>query len=54
MFALAVDFICDHPLLWTISFVGSKYVQKYIYLRGYANGTPTRKTKVELVIHESD
>lgn len=34
----AVDFICDHPSIRAISFVGSDYVGKYIYDRGSANG----------------
>ena len=38
MFALAVDFVCDHPSIRAISFVGSDYVGKYIYDRGSANG----------------
>ena len=38
MFALAVDFICDHPSIPAISFVGSNYVGKYSYGRGCTNG----------------
>ena len=37
MFASAVDFICDHPSIRAISFVGSNYVGKYVYARGCAN-----------------
>ncbi|XP_075233497.1 putative methylmalonate-semialdehyde/malonate-semialdehyde dehydrogenase [acylating], mitochondrial isoform X2 [Lycorma delicatula] len=34
----AVDFICDHPDIKAISFVGSDQAGKYIYERGSANG----------------
>eukprot|EP00731_Ephydatia_muelleri_P022223 Em0014g814a len=34
----AVDFVCDHPYIRAISFVGSDRVGKYIYERGSANG----------------
>ncbi|CAG2100389.1 unnamed protein product, partial [Medioppia subpectinata] len=34
----AVDFICDHPKIQAISFVGSDTAGKYIYARGSANG----------------
>lgn len=34
----AVDFICDHPTIRAISFVGSDFVGSYIHERGSANG----------------
>jgi malonate-semialdehyde dehydrogenase (acetylating)/methylmalonate-semialdehyde dehydrogenase len=34
----AVDFICDHPKIKAISFVGSDIAGKYIYERGSRNG----------------
>lgn len=34
----AVDFVCDHPSIRAISFVGSDRVGQYIYERGSANG----------------
>lgn len=34
----AVDFICDHPAIRAISFVGSDQAGKYIYERGSKNG----------------
>lgn len=34
----AVDFICDHPAIKAISFVGSDQAGKYIYERGSKNG----------------
>ena len=34
----AVDFICDHPAIRAISFVGSDQAGKYIYERGSRNG----------------
>lgn len=34
----AVDFICDHPDIRAISFVGSDQAGKHIYKRGSANG----------------
>jgi len=34
----AVDFICDHPAIRAISFVGSDIAGKYIYERGSKNG----------------
>lgn len=34
----AVDFICDHPAIKAISFVGSDQAGTYIYRRGSANG----------------
>ena len=33
-----MDFICDHPSIRTISFVGSDRVGNYIYERGSAHG----------------
>lgn len=33
-----VDFICDHPDIKAISFVGSNHVGEYIYTRGSAKG----------------
>ena len=35
---LAVDFVCDHPSIRAISFVGSDRVGQYIYERGTGNG----------------
>lgn len=34
----AVNFICDHPAIRAISFVGSDFVGKHIYDRGSKNG----------------
>jgi malonate-semialdehyde dehydrogenase (acetylating)/methylmalonate-semialdehyde dehydrogenase len=34
----AVNFICDHPSIKAISFVGSGHVGKHIYTRGSTNG----------------
>jgi malonate-semialdehyde dehydrogenase (acetylating)/methylmalonate-semialdehyde dehydrogenase len=34
----AVDFVCDHPSIRAISFVGSDRVGQYIYERGSGNG----------------
>ncbi|XP_065894624.1 methylmalonate-semialdehyde/malonate-semialdehyde dehydrogenase [acylating], mitochondrial-like [Dysidea avara] len=34
----SVDFICDHPTIRAISFVGSDHVGQHIYERGCANG----------------
>ena len=33
-----MDFVCDHPSIRAISFVGSDRVGKYIYERGSSNG----------------
>ena len=33
-----VDFICDHPSIKAISFVGSDTAGKYIFQRGTSNG----------------
>lgn len=35
---VAVDFVCDHPSIRAISFVGSDRVGQYIYERGSSNG----------------
>ncbi|KAJ3208915.1 hypothetical protein HK099_008614 [Clydaea vesicula] len=34
----AVNFVCDHPAIKAISFVGSDHAGKYIFQRGTANG----------------
>ena len=42
----AVDFVCDHPDIRAISFVGSDRVGKYIYERGSANGKRVQSNMV--------
>ena len=42
----AVDFVCDHPYIRAISFVGSDRVGKYIYERGSANGKRVQSNMV--------
>eukprot|EP00281_Chroomonas_sp_CCMP1168_P023896 CAMPEP_0206224650 /NCGR_PEP_ID=MMETSP0047_2-20121206/7138_1 /ASSEMBLY_ACC=CAM_ASM_000192 /TAXON_ID=195065 /ORGANISM="Chroomonas mesostigmatica_cf, Strain CCMP1168" /LENGTH=282 /DNA_ID=CAMNT_0053647619 /DNA_START=1 /DNA_END=846 /DNA_ORIENTATION=+ len=34
----AVDFLCDHPAVKAVSFVGSGFVGRHVYLRATANG----------------
>ena len=41
-----VDFVCDHPDIQAISFVGSDRVGKYIYDRGSANGKRVQSNMV--------
>ena len=43
---VAVDFVCDHPYIRAISFVGSDRVGKYIYERGSANGKRVQSNMV--------
>ena len=49
----AVDFVCDHPAIQAISFVGSDRVGKYIYDRGSANGKRVQSNMV-CTIHHSN
>ena len=47
----AVDFICDHPAIKAISFVGSDVAGKHIYDRGSRNGKRVQANMVwQLII----
>lgn len=43
---VAVDFICDHPAIKAISFVGSNQAGEYIYERGSKNGKRVQSNMV--------
>ena len=47
----AVDFVCDHPDIRAISFVGSDRVGKYIYERGSSNGKRVQPNMVCMYTH---
>ena len=49
LLSVAVDFVCDHPDIRAISFVGSDHVGKYIYERGSANGKRVQSNMVGTV-----
>lgn len=42
----AVNFICDHPAIKAISFVGSNQAGEYIYERGSRNGKRVQSNMV--------
>lgn len=42
----AVNFICDHPAIKAISFVGSNSAGEYIYERGSKNGKRVQSNMV--------
>lgn len=42
----AVNFICDHPAIKAISFVGSNQAGEYIYERGSKNGKRVQSNMV--------
>ena len=42
----AVNFICDHPAIKAISFVGSDQAGTYIYERGSKNGKRVQSNMV--------
>lgn len=44
----AVNFICDHPAIKAISFVGSNQAGEYIYERGSRNGKRVQSNMVRL------
>lgn len=44
----AVNFICDHPAIKAISFVGSNQAGEYIYERGSKNGKRVQSNMVSL------
>ena len=50
LFYSALDFVCDHPDIRAISFVGSDRVGKYIYERGSANGKRVQSNMVHYII----
>lgn len=43
----AVNFICDHPAIKAISFVGSNAAGEYIYERGSKNGKRVQSNMVQ-------
>lgn len=45
-FFVAVNFICDHPAIKAISFVGSNSAGEYIYERGSKNGKRVQSNMV--------
>lgn len=45
----AVNFICDHPAIKAISFVGSNQAGEYIYERGSKNGKRVQSNMVSAV-----
>lgn len=46
--AAAVNFICDHPAIKAISFVGSNQAGEYIYERGSKNGKRVQSNMVSV------
>lgn len=46
--ATAVNFICDHPDIKAISFVGSNQAGEYIYERGSKNGKRVQSNMVRM------
>lgn len=48
LFATAVNFICDHPNIKAISFVGSNQAGEYIYERGSKNGKRVQSNMVRM------
>lgn len=44
----AVNFICDHPAIKAISFVGSNQAGEYIYERGSKNGKRVQANMVSM------
>lgn len=46
--AAAVNFICDHPAIKAISFVGSNQAGEYIYERGSKNGKRVQSNMVSI------
>lgn len=44
---VAVNFICDHPAIKAISFVGSNSAGEYIYERGSKNGKRVQSNMVQ-------
>lgn len=46
--AAAVNFICDHPAIKAISFVGSNQAGEYIYERGSKNGKRVQSNMVRM------
>lgn len=46
--ATAVNFICDHPSIKAISFVGSNQAGEYIYGRGSQNGKRVQSNMVRV------
>lgn len=44
----AVNFICDHPSIKAISFVGSNQAGEYIYGRGSQNGKRVQSNMVRM------
>lgn len=47
----AVNFICDHPAIKAISFVGSNSAGEYIYERGSKNGKRVQSNMVRHNLH---
>lgn len=45
----AVNFICDHPAIKAISFVGSNQAGEYIYERGSKNGKRVQSNMVSSI-----
>lgn len=48
---VAVNFICDHPAIKAISFVGSNQAGEYIYERGSKNGKRVQSNMVQQKTH---
>lgn len=46
----AVNFICDHPAIKAISFVGSNQAGEYIYERGSKNGKRVQSNMVSMTL----
>lgn len=44
----AVNFICDHPSIKAISFVGSNQAGEYIYERGSKHGKRVQSNMVSI------
>lgn len=47
--SVAVNFICDHPAIKAISFVGSNQAGEYIYERGSKNGKRVQSNMVNMM-----
>lgn len=48
---VAVNFICDHPAIKAISFVGSNSAGEYIYERGSKNGKRVQSNMVRQALN---
>lgn len=49
-----MNFICDHPAIKAISFVGSNQAGEYIYERGSKNGKRVQSNMVSVILYSTD